>query len=161
MTRVTEAELAPWLSEEELIRSLGRLGRSADNEVRRAVLGLLHHDDPYVRDEAMRVFFVQWKDRQHRQHVAEAFTHDPDSDVRCTAAFGIAATSTAETHPDDVRLLLDSLRDETVDADVRAASYDALLIIYRLPAFPTKKREFDPSRDVDWRWIEQIRSEVR
>lgn len=35
----------------------------------------------------------------------------------------------------------------------RGAAYDALLILYRNPAFPTSKREVDPKLEVDLQWL--------
>jgi hypothetical protein len=60
---------------------------------------------------------------------------------------------------EDSRLLLDILRDEGQEIQVREAAYDALIILHRKGAgeggwpFPIHKSGFDPTRDVDWMWI--------
>lgn len=159
MTRPTEADLYAWNDPDDLLRALGQLSADQKDELADAVVSLVGHSDPDVREEAVRTLFVSWKDQQARDLAVNAIRSDDAPEVRSTAAYAIAATSTAATRLADIRVLLDVLTDEREQLAVRAAAYDALLILHRRPDFPSKRQEFDPHRDVDWAWLRGLPSE--
>jgi len=156
MNHITEADLYSWNDPDELLQALGQLGKDQKNELREAVAALLEHDDADIREEAMRTLFVSWKDQQWRDRALAAVTSDEVPEVRSTAAYAVAATSTNVTRQDDTRLLLGVLEDEHAELPVRAAAYDALLILNRKSDFPTKKRKFNPQEDIDWHWVRSL-----
>ena len=80
--------------------------------------------------------------------------------MQVEAAYGVAATSRPETLQEDVGALLEVLLDEARPREVRGAAYDALLILHRRTSFPSKRRSFEPERDVDWDWITELKREV-
>lgn len=144
-----------------LIRALGQLTEDDRSETRSQVFGLCRHQDADVRDEALRVLAVQWKDWSAHGLAVNALRSDPSWEVSSTGAYGVAATSRPETRKEDLTALLDVLVDAARPREVRGAAYDALLILCRRPSFPSKTRPFEPERDVDWDWIMKVEQEVR
>ena len=117
---------------------------------------LLDHSDAYIREEAIRILVTRWKLERYLDRAADMLVSDKAPDVRGAAAYALAAAATETTRVKHTRLLLDSLRNTDEEPNVRGAAYDALLILYRNPAFPTKKRDFDPDLDADWQWVETL-----
>ncbi len=156
MSRITEADLHSWNDPDELLQALGQLGKDQKSELREAVAALLEHDDADIREEAMRTLLVSWKDQQWRDRAVAAIHSDDVPEVRSTAAYAVAATSTDATRRGDTQLLLGVLEDEHAELPVRAAAYDALLILNRKPDFPTRTRDFNPREDVDWHWVRSL-----
>jgi AcrR family transcriptional regulator len=158
-------ELAPWRDPDELLSALYATGREPMPQLRDALLVLVEHADPDIREEVLRILGTRWKDAGIRPRVIAALKSDIASNVRSAAAFAIASSSTAITRKSDSALLVMLVKDEAEDLDVRAAAYDALLILHRGVwqngkwTLPTKQRAFDPVKDVDWRWIECLTTE--
>jgi hypothetical protein len=161
MTPVSQSELYPWNDSDELLRALGRIADDQARELSEAVSSLLDHDDADIREEALRRLFVGWKDHRRRARAVQALRSDEAPEVRSVAAYAIAATSLDSTWDEDVNQLIAVLEDESEEPAVRSAVYDALLILARNPDFPTKKREFDPRKDVDWDWVNDMRRRRR
>lgn len=137
----------------ELIRELGRLERSEALKHAEQIKRLLHHEDQDVREEAARALFVRAKYARAREVLLALLAEDPAVEVRCTAAYGVAATSTPALLAHDSRLLSAVVEDDSEDMEVRGSAYDALLILHRKARFPSKKQEFAPERDIDWSWF--------
>lgn len=154
---VSLTDLMDWQDPDRLLEALYGLPREPQPELRPAVARLLEHGDPDIREEALRVLVTRWKDQTFREHAIEKLRSDPAPTVRSAAAYGLTGVSSAASRADDVGLLLERLGDPSEDLEVRGAAYDALLIIHRRPAFPSRKRAFDPERDVDWAWINEVR----
>lgn len=160
MIQTTEADLFPWNDPDDLLEALYGIGKEPKPELRDSVARLLEHEDPDIREEAIRILVTRWKDYSFRAHTVNALRFDADVAVRSAAAFGVASVSTEKNQAEDTRFLLAILLDESQPKNLRGAVYDALLIIYRNPAFPTKRRDFDAAQDVDWEWIGTLRSAV-
>lgn len=156
MSDIAEQDLYPWNDDLALLQALRAIRREQKEELEGSMLGLIDHENADVRDEAMTWLFVMWKDKAHRQRAFDAFASDPESFVRCTAAYGIAATADDTTRASDSNVLVRALADPSQDLDVRGSAYDALLILHRRPKFPSKTRDFDPQKDVDWGWVESV-----
>jgi hypothetical protein len=162
MSVPSEAELFFWNDPDDLLNALYQVSREPVPELRDSVERLLEHDDPDIREEAIRILLTRWKDLSFRPQVINVLQSDPAPNVKSAAAFGVAATSTDENRAQDSQLLLSVLRDEGEHLDVRAAAYDALMILHRKGVgeggwpFTTKKSEFNPARDVDWSWIRSL-----
>src|SRR5690554_5837694 len=107
MSRVTAADLRPWLEADALVDALGRLGHELQPDLRDAVFALLGHSDPDVREEALRVLGVRWKDRSICDTTLTLMTTDPEDAVRATAAFALAATTDRSNRVSNTRALLD------------------------------------------------------
>jgi HEAT repeat protein len=156
MTTPGESELYPWNDPNDLLVALGRLRPEQKGVLGESVLQLLDHGDADVRQEAMRTLFVGWKAHGWRDRAISALTADESPEVRRTAAYGVAATTSDATRSRDTQQLLAVLENADEGLSVRGAAYDALLILYRKPAFPSLKRTFDPDRDVDWAWVRSL-----
>jgi HEAT repeat protein len=158
-----KADLSVWNNPDDVLRALYRIGKEPVPELRDAILHLLEHDDADIREEALRILLTRWKDREVRPKAISALQSDPAPNVRSAAAFAISATASDSSRSTDTRILLNVLRNETEDLNVRGAAYDALLILHRQTGeaggkwpFPTKRRDFDPERDVDWLWVQRL-----
>lgn len=137
----------------EILEALYEVPKVQQPDLVGVVAPLLDHGDAYIREEALRILVTRWKLEPYRQRAAEMLNSDESPDVRGAAAYALAAVATDTTRGEHTRLLLATLRKMDEDCNVRGAAYDALLILYRNPAFPTRKRDFDPALDVDWQWI--------
>jgi hypothetical protein len=159
--RISPDHLRPSLDAVTLIRALGRVTPDQQQELAPSVNALTRHDDPDVQAEAVRVLGVRWKDQAFRPTlIALLQGRDTPGEVRQEAFYGLAATSTDLSRRLDSQLCLDFVCSDDVEWEVRAAAYDALLIVNRHAAFPTKQRAFDPALDIDWDWVREIRAEV-
>ncbi len=164
MTQITISDLQPWVDPDDVLEALYELaeqtrGQAVPSELISAVTTLLDHEDEDIRQEALRLLLVQWKDRSQRDRGIALLRLDPSEAVRGTAAFGLASLSTVETRHDDARTLLSVLLDEAQPVHVRGAAYDALLIIHRRKEFPPMTRDLDLTVDIDWEWIKRLRTE--
>ncbi len=155
-TPISETDLYAWNDPDELLRALGEIRDNQKAELLEAVSRLVDHTDEDIREEALRRLFVVWKNHVRREHAVEALATDESSGVRAVAAYALAATATDGTKERDVHTLANTLENEGEDVTVRAAAYDALLILHRKPEFPTKRRPFDPQTDIDWNWVRSL-----
>jgi hypothetical protein len=162
MNSPSSRELSPWADPEELLDALYRVSHVPTPGLRDAIFALLDHLDADVREEALRVLVTHWKDNGARPIAFEALASDPAPSVRSAAAFAVAASANEATRAADTRRLVRALRQEGEDLEVRAAAYDALLILHRRTAeggrwpFPSTKKDFEPEQDVDWVWISSL-----
>jgi hypothetical protein len=156
MSGPTHNELSSWSDSDDLVKSLGRVTLDQRAELHDAVDGLLTHDDPDVREEAVRIIGVLWKVREAHARLLNAMLRDPDAEVRGAASYAVVATTSPDSRQGDVLALLGIVRDGTQPAFVRGTAYDGLLILHHRRQFPSTAREFQPQTDVDWDWIESI-----
>lgn len=165
MKPVTGADLQPWRDPDELLDALHKLGEQTTGlavavDVSSAVAALLQHEDEDLRQEALRLILVQWRDHRLRSEALGVLRLDPSEAVRATAAFGIAAVSRLDTRREDVSAFLEVLLDESQPKHLRGAAYEALLIIHRKTDFPPLTREIKLMVDIDWDWIRKLQAEV-
>jgi HEAT repeat protein len=160
VTTITHADLVSWNDPEDLLRALGAVTREQFHELGDAVARLADHHDPDVREEALRIAAVLWKDAAVRPNVVTALRTDSEAAVRSTAAYGLAALSRPETRSQDLRLLLEIVVDEDQDVSVRMSAYDGLLILHRRPSFPSLDRDANPRTDIDWSWIAELQKQT-
>lgn len=160
MTPTSGHELQPWLDPDDLLRSIVAIGRDEVATVAEQLGALTVHDDPDVREEAIRKLYTQGKSRLGRERLADVFQHDESTAVRETAALAIAATVSDESREEDSQLLIRTLLDEGAPTELRGACYEALLILYRRGDFPSVRREVDLKKDVDWHWIRSLEAKL-
>jgi HEAT repeat protein len=160
MTPISAQDLQPWLDPDDLLRSIVAIDRKEVAAVAEELGALALRDDPDVREEAIRKLYTQGKSQQGRERLADAFRNDKNPAVREVAALAIAATTSDESRDDDARLLLRTLLDEDGPTELRGASYEALLILYRRGDFPSVRNEVDLHKDVDWRWVHGIQARL-
>lgn len=155
---VTAADLASWRDPDELLDALGRISKDDLEELSSALVSLLDHDDVDVREEAAQALFVAGKNAEHHSQVVQLLQYDPEVAVRSIAAYGVAASSTDATRSEDIRSLLQAVHQESESTEVRRSAYEALLILFRRPAFPAMNQPFDPTRDIDWKWLDGLQA---
>lgn len=150
------SDLNRWADPDSILDALYRVPREPQDSLRPAIALLLDHDDQDIREEALRILVTRWKDEAYRGLAAQMLVVDPAPNVRGAAAYALAAVADDSTRSEHTKLLLRSLLNELEDLNVRGAIYDALLILHRRPAFPTKQRDFNPTVDVDWQWVNSL-----
>lgn len=153
---MTMDDLHPLRDPDLLLRALYGVPRARQPALVDAIARLLDHHEAFVREEALRILVTRWKEAAYRGRAAGMLVSDPSAEVRGAAAFALGASADDATRREHTDLLVQVLRNAREEAAVRGAAYDALLILYRNPAFPTKRREFDPGLDVDWPWIRSL-----
>jgi HEAT repeat protein len=146
-------DLNPWGDPDQILKALYEMPKVRQPVVVNTIARLLDHPDPYIREEAVRILVTRWKEETYRGRAAEMLISDEAPDVRGAAAYALAAVANDATRIEDTKLLCGVLLNSHEEPNVRGAAYDALLIMYRNPAFPTKMRDFDPDLDVDWQWV--------
>ncbi len=152
--------MASWNDPDDILHTLIDLQKDDYGALRDAVLDLVDHEDPDVREEAVRKIYVHWTDVPSRSKAVDALRFDPSPGVRRVAAFGVAATASDTTQGEDTRVLLQTFLNESEEIDVRGAAYEALLLLHKRREFPPVKREIDLDRDVDWNWVSVLRSQA-
>jgi len=140
----------------QLVDAIWAAFRAGRTDLHQQVALLLHHDDPVVREEAISLLLIKWKDARYRATALNVLDHDEDFGVRGQAALGLALISTAATRGDDLSILAQVLRNPEEDTETRRAAYEALLILDRREDFPSSTKGFDPDRDVDWKWLSTL-----
>lgn len=108
--------------------------RGNRRELRPEVVRLLSHHDPIVREEALSLLFVKWKDVSLRDRLIHILQNDPDAGVRSRAAGAIPAVSAPGTRREDKQMLREILLNPAEDDSVRRACYESLYeITYASP----------------------------
>lgn len=156
MTILPIAALNPWNDPVDLLLALGQLEREHVTTHRDAVVSLATHQDLDVQEETLRVLLVRWKLSGLHPLALDMLVQGETPEIRIVAAFGIAVTSSEVTRLQDTAALKVVLTNLMEDEAVRQAACEALLILFRRPAFPSEPRAFDADRDVDWAWVEQL-----
>lgn len=154
--KITPEDLVRWRDPDELLQALGAISREQKEELSSAVADLLDHEDPDIREEAVRRLIVQWKDAELRPTAIEILQFDEEPAVRRTAVYGLAALSKGSTQGEDTQMLLSILFDEAGEPDLRRAAYEALMMIHGRSDIPPVNREIDLVDDVDWTWIRSL-----
>jgi hypothetical protein len=155
-------DLSPWHDADTLLQRIYQIGREPVPALREPLLRLTEHDDPDLREEALRILGTRWKDPGVRPRILSVIRDDTAPEVRSAALIALAACASDATRITDTRLLVRRLSDEGEDTEVRGAAYDALIIMYRKKGkddgwpFPTARRAFDAVRDVDWDWVRSL-----
>jgi HEAT repeat protein len=145
--------LAPKNDPLDLLDALLSLKREELERVEPALFELTFHDDEDVRLQAIRALLVHLKSTSRHQRASEALVNDTSFEIRRTAAFGLAATSTAATRGVDERLLAEVVSNEAEVSSVRGAAYEALALLSRKLDLPPLTRSVSLARDVDWTWV--------
>jgi hypothetical protein len=149
-------DLSPWSDPDVILETLYRVPREPQRALRAAIAALLGHDDPDIREESLRILVTRWKDAEYRNRAAEMLFSDAAPNVRSAAAYALASIANESMRSSHTLFLVKSLLDEGEEPNVRGAAYDALLILHRMPAFPTKKRDFRPDIDIDRSWVNSL-----
>ena len=153
---VTVADLAAWRDSDDLLRALGAVRDEQRNELLEAVQALLGHEDPDVRQEALRWLAVRWRALSVRGEVERFLAKSENEELRTTAVYALASLSTEPTRAWDTELLVGMVRDITEDGEIRRAAYEALCILYKRSQLPPINKGFDVDREADWRWLETL-----
>jgi len=143
----------------QLIDAMWRAFREGRSDAVARVGALVTHPSAVVRESAFALLLTHWKAAAFRPQALAALTTDEDGGVRATAVLGLASISGAATRDQDVRTLIEVLRNEREEEQPRRMAYEALLILDGRRDFPTYRRGFVPDRDFDWDFVRTIGSE--
>lgn len=149
-------DLSVWREPEQLLAMLEEVRRLDRRDLRDEVVALLNHEDPVVREEALSLLLVTWRERLARPVALKALESPAeDFGVRGLAAIGLASTSSPATRSEDIKTLLGRALDRTEDSGVRRAAYEALLLMHGRPPPPTN-RPFSVDADADSQWLAEL-----
>ncbi len=147
-------DLSPWRAASDLVNAIWEARRAGRTDLRPEIVGLLDHEDPTVREEAISLLFVKWSDTSVRDRLTELLRCDPDFGVRSRAASAIALTSDEGTRQSDCLALRGVVLDKHDDAMVRKASYEALFRIVHGHA-TTLADDDDLDEDIELDWVRE------
>ena len=117
----------------DLIDALFEARRENRRELQDAVVKLLEHEEPMVREEAVSLLCTKWEMRDLRPKAREMLQHDEDFGVRARAALGLGSVSMRATRQEDAALLVRVFEEEGLPPEVRQACYEALSLIAGRP----------------------------
>jgi hypothetical protein len=96
-------ELLGWNDPDDLLKALGQIGHGDKERLVAAVAPLALHEDPDVREEAIRVLLVRWKDALYRDRAIERLCIEVQARfLRQTPGIGVTMAEEAEaalSHP--------------------------------------------------------------
>jgi hypothetical protein len=156
MSSVTPEDLLPWKDPDELLKVLGRVEKSDRALLHGAVKQLLEHEDEDIREEALRIVAVHWTLADVRAKAIEMLQIDDEPSVRRTAAYAVASLAKDTTRDSDTQLLLDVLRNDSEQEEVRRAAYEALLLLHGRDEFPPMNRDVSASALVRDPWLREL-----
>ena len=156
MQQANLEDLDPGRDPADIIRALTGIRRDPRAVDARHILALLDHSAPEVRVAALGLLFVEWRVALHRDRATSMLREDPNDEVRAAAAYATVATSSEGTRSSDVGVLLTSVESDP-SPEVRRAAYEGLLLTFQRPDFPDALKDFNPSVDIDWEWIQELR----
>jgi len=148
-------DLSPWRVPADLIDAIWTARRADRRDLQPEIVGLLRHEDPNVREEAISLLFVKWADTSQRELLVNLVHSDPDFGVRARAAGAFAVVSNESTRQRDCEVLRAIVLDRGDDPTVRKASYEAIHHILR-GAPLSLDDDIDLDEDVDLDWLKQI-----
>jgi hypothetical protein len=152
---VTTEDLLRWNDPDHLLEAIVRLRREDLPGFRTELRSLLDHEDPDVREHALRRLAMHLKDVECHEKAVELL-RDPEPNLRRAAAHAVTSTSTSASRDADTRELLAMLNETDAPGEVRRAAYESLLLLHGRKDLPAGNRPLDLQRDVDWRWIQQL-----
>lgn len=156
MSSVTPQDLLPWNDPDELLELLGRVEKSDRVVLRDAVRTLLDHEDEDIREEALRIAAIHWAMTEITEKSIEMLQFDEESSVRRTAAYAVAALTTDGNRHASTQLLLNVLRNESEEEEVRRAAYESLLLMYSRKAFPPLNQEVSADILLQDPWLQEL-----
>jgi HEAT repeat protein len=145
-------DLSPWRAPAELVNAIWAARREERRDLQPAIVQLLDHDDPTVREEAVSLLFVKWADRSLRQRLISLMRSDPDFGVRARAAGALGLTSDDRSRRHDCEVLRQIVLDREDDPVVRKACYEALQAMIHGKAMLLDD-DVDLDEDVDLEWV--------
>jgi HEAT repeat protein len=116
----------------------------------------LHHEDSWVRHEAMW-FLTSWgKLVEYQPSLIFALKNDPDLDNRSYAASSLGILQRGSSNQQAIAALKESLNDDRQDELVRKYAYRSLLQIARNDSGSGFSPHDKKLSDIDWRWINSL-----
>lgn len=144
--------LNPARSGSELINAVWQVRREGRRDLIPALIQLLHHESPTLREEVLSLLLAKWREKTLRGIAIDALKKDEDFGVRSRAAYGLSLISTESTREQDIGLLHACLSNRKEDATVRRACFDGLCQITRTPlAAPNDVVDLDAAATRSWR----------
>lgn len=143
--------LSPARPASELIDAVWQARREERRDLLPALVQLLQHESPTLREEVVSLLLVRWRERSLRTLAIDVLENDDDFGVRSRAAYGLSLISSASTRQEDIGLLRILLADPNEDAYVRRACFDGLCQITGRP-LPPPTEAVDLDSAATWEW---------
>lgn len=149
------------LQDAELYRTLQKFGQHRFLKARPEVEALLKSDSPYWRMVALEILTRYWQLQEYWQIACSLLEHDPDEDVRASAADALGVLKRDTKDQVTLALLAQAVLNSREENMVRREAYAAMkAIIHYDPREQFELfRTFDVQRDADWQWVRSFLSE--
>jgi HEAT repeat protein len=144
-------DLSPSRRPADLVDAIWEARRTNRRDLCAQVVGLLNHESPTVREEALSLLFEKWKEEMLRERLLELLRLDADFGVRARAANALAALSSETTRRADLEMLSRLILNRREDAIVRKSAYEALhRLAYGKVFLLDDDTDLDEDCDLDW-----------
>ena len=153
------------IPENSIVRAIVRVAKPYDDarlaRAKHIVARYLHHPDSLVRHEAIWFLGCWGKFKDYLPNLLEALFGDPDPDIRGFAATCVGVLDRGAKNSAAIGALVDVIRNECEDADVRLKAYSGLLDVADLKTMPNDER-FKYAigekglEHIDWNWVNSI-----
>lgn len=148
-------DLSPGRSPADLIDAIWATRRADRRDLLPSLIELLGHKEPTVREEAVSLVFVKWKEASERKLLENIIRDDSDEGVRARALGALAIMSEPATRSRDIETLRALVLDRQEAEQVRKAAYEALALLIRHRPSPIDDST-DIDEDLDLEWVRSL-----
>lgn len=135
----------------DLVDAIWAARRAERRDLVPAILGLLEHDVPAVREEVISLVFAKWRESSERPVLEKTIRCDADAGVRARAIGALATMSEPSTRASDIATLRDLVLSGHEEEQVRKAAYEGLALLVRNDPSPIDDAtDLDEDLDLDW-----------
>jgi HEAT repeat protein len=145
-------DLSPWRDAPDLIDAIWEARRAGRRDLKPAIAELLEHEDSTVREEALSLLFVKWRDSTLSDKLLQMIESDPDFGVRARAAGALVQLDDNDSRQLAKSILSGIVLDREDDPIVRKAAYEALHEIVKGRAVVVAD-DIDLDQEVDMTWV--------
>lgn len=137
--------------------ALIEIGKSGMRDLENEVALFLKHADPELRGAALRVLAFYWALPTYRERTFELASLDRESDVRTVALLALGSYERGTKSRGVLTMLVATASDPSVDEEVRAAAYHALLMVAGVDPVERALAGTGARIDrIDWAWVREL-----
>jgi hypothetical protein len=126
-------DLSPDRESPDLIDALYEVRSENRRDLSDAVVALLEHDDPIIREEAVSLLLTKWEIHELRDRAKQILLSDEDAGVRARTAVGLASITTPRRRADDAALLAKVYAEPSASRALQLACMEALYLMVGRP----------------------------
>lgn len=141
------------LSDSEITALVQDFSKEEFAEAIPSIEGLLDHPNAIVRQNALEALESTFGKTSRIDRIAEMMRHDPDEDVRASAANALGNLSGSGTAPEIRKALASVVKNNQEAEDVRMAAYESILAMDNIPYSDRPNPVSRELSDIDWKRI--------